>query len=92
MKDNLFQKKYTECHIFFKCSEKMVWKDGLIAPGHGSSVTIWKGGIFFPENIVFFPSTENEGGMTLLKKYTEIWYFLFDMFHAPLQKKKKKYT
>ena len=39
--------------------------------------------VFFPENMVFFPWTENERKMTFLKKYTETWYFLFDMFHAP---------
>ena len=27
--------------------------------------------VFFPQNIVFFPWTENEGGMTVLKRYTE---------------------
>ena len=43
--------------------------------------------VFFPENTVVFPRTRE---MTLLKKYTETWYFLFDVFHAPLQKKKKK--
>ena len=34
--------------------------------------------VFFPQNIVFFPWTENEGGMTVLKRYTETWYFLLD--------------
>ena len=33
--------------------------------------------VFFPENIVFFPWTENKGRMTFLKKYTETKYFLF---------------
>ena len=39
--------------------------------------------VFFPENMVFFPRTENERKMTFLKKYSETWYFVFDMFHAP---------
>ena len=45
--------------------------------------------VFFPpENTVFFRWTENEG-VIFLKKYTKTWYFLFDMFHAPLPKKSK---
>ena len=45
--------------------------------------------VFFTENMVFFPWMENDRGMTFPKKYMETWYFLFDMFHAALQKKKK---
>ena len=45
--------------------------------------------VLFPENMVFFPWTENERGVTFLKKYTETWYILFDMFHASLRKKIK---
>ena len=41
--------------------------------------------VFFPQNMVFFPWMENEGGMTFLKRYTEIWYFLLDIFHVVLQ-------
>ena len=43
--------------------------------------------VFFPENMVFFPGTDD-----LPKKYMETWYFLFDMFHAPLRKKNKLTT
>ena len=42
--------------------------------------------VFFPQNMVFFPWTENEGGMTFLKRYTETWYFPLDIFHVVLQK------
>ena len=61
-----------------------------IAPGHDIFCTIWKGGIFFPENMVFFPWTENERGVIFLKKYTETLYFLIDM--PPCKKKKKSKT
>ena len=44
---------------------------------------------FFPGNMVFFPWTKNERAVTFLKKYSETWYFLFDMFHASLLKKIK---
>ena len=46
--------------------------------------------VFFPENMVFFPWTESERKMTFLKKYTETWYFLFDMFQAPHPASRKK--
>ena len=46
--------------------------------------------VFFPENMVFFPWTENERKMTFLKKYTETWYFLFDMFPAPHPASRKR--
>ena len=74
--------------IFFKCFEKMLFSK-RIAPGYDLSCTIWKGGVFFPENLVFFPWMENKRGMTFLKKYTETWYILFDMFRAPLRIKIK---
>ena len=38
--------------------------------------------VFFPKNMLFFSWMENERGVTFLKKYTETWYFLFDMFPA----------
>ena len=44
---------------------------------------------FFPGNMVFFPWTKNERAVAFLKKYSETWYFLFDMFHASLLKKIK---
>ena len=48
--------------------------------------------VFFSGKHIFFPCTENERGMTFPGKYTETWYFLFDMFHAPLGRKKSKTT
>ena len=84
----IFLKKNTRKYdIYFKYSENMVFSK-RIAPGHDIFCTIWKGGIFFPENMVFFPWTENERGVIFLKKYTETWYFLIDM--PPCKKKKKK--
>ena len=45
--------------------------------------------LFFTKNMVFFPWMENGREMTFTKKYMETWCFLFDMFHAALQKKIK---
>ena len=91
MKDDLSQKNTRKYGIFFKCSEKMVFSKRT-EPGHDLSCTSWKGGIFFQKTCFFFPCTENERGMTFPEKYTETWYFLFDMFHAPLRRKKSKTT
>ena len=90
MKDDLSQKNTRKYDIFFKCSEKMVFPK-RIALGYDLSCTIWKGGIFFPVNVIFFPWTvnEREREMTFLKKYTGTWYFLFNMLHAPYQKEIK---
>ena len=71
----------------------MIWKDGLFKkdrPRGMIFLALSRKVVFFPENMVFFPWTENEGGMTFLKKYTETWYFLFDMFHAPLRNKNQR--
>ena len=65
--------------------------------GYDLFCTIWKGGIFSRKHGIF-PRTENERESerererekTFLKKYTETWYFLFDMFHARLSKKKSR--
>ena len=70
MKDDLSQKSTRKYDIFFKRSEKIIFSKRT-APGHDPSWTIWTGGIFFPKNMVFFPWTENERGVTFLKKYTE---------------------
>ena len=91
MKDDLSQKNTRKYGIFFKCSEKMVFSKRT-EPGHDLSCTSWKGGIFFQKTCFFFPCTENERGMTFPGKYTETWYFLFDMFHTPLRRKKSKTT
>ena len=84
----IFLKKNTRKYdIYFKYSENMVFSK-RIAPGHDIFCTIWKGGIFFPENVVFFPWTESERGVIFLKKYTETWYFLIDM--PPCKKKNQR--
>ena len=89
MKDDLSQKNTRKYDIFLKCSEKMDFskKDRAGAWSFLHYLERW---YFFPENMVFFPWTENEAGMTFLKKYTETWYFLFDMFHAPLRNKNQR--
>ena len=53
MKDDLFQKNTRKYDIFFRSSEKKVFSKRS-APGHDLSCIIWKDGIFFPENIIFF--------------------------------------
>ena len=47
--------------------------------------------VFFHRKNGIFSRTENkrERETTFLKKYTETWYFLFDMLHAPLPKRIK---
>ena len=75
-----FSKKYTEIW-FFECSEKM---DFSKRPRRDMIFLVLSGKlVFLPASMAFFPWTENERGMTFLKKYTETWYFLFDMFHTP---------
>ena len=86
IKYGLSQKKYTEIWYFLQ----MFWKDCLFKKdraGTWSFLHYLEWWYFFPKNMVFFPWAENERGMNLLKKYAETWYFLFDMFHAPLRKK-----
>ena len=58
MKDDLSQKITQKYDIFFKLSEKMVFSKRT-APGHDLSRVIWKDGIFFPENMIFFPWAES---------------------------------
>ena len=58
MKDDLSQKITQKYDIFFKLSEKMVFSKRA-APGHDLSRIIWKDGIFFPENMIFFPWAES---------------------------------
>ena len=103
MKDDLSQKNTR--------SEKKIqifWKDGLFKKYRAGTwyflyyLERW---YFLPENMVFFLWLEIERGMTFLKKYTETWYFLFDvfyliylifyfsifyLFHAPLQNKNQR--
>ena len=54
MKDDLFRKSTRKYDIFFRSSEKMVFSKRA-APGDDLSCIIWKDGIFFPKNTVFFP-------------------------------------
>ena len=88
MKDDLSQKNYMEIWYFFQ----MFWKDGLFEKDRAGiwSFLYYLGTWYcFPKNMVFFPWMENEIQMTFLKKYTETWYFLFNMFHVPPAKKIK---
>ena len=59
MKDDLSQKNTWKYDIFFKLSEKMVFPKRA-APAHDLSCIIWKDGIFFPENMIFFPWAGSE--------------------------------
>ena len=78
----IFLKKYTEIWYFLQ----MFWKDGLFEKDRAG---IWsflyyleRWGFFPPKTGYFFPGRKMTG-MIFLKKYTETWYFLFDMFHTP---------
>ena len=56
----IFLKKKTRKYdTFFKLSEKMIFPK-TVAPAHDLSFVIWKYGIFFPENMTFFPWAEGE--------------------------------
>ena len=77
MKDDLSQKNTWKYDIFFKYFEKVVFSK-RIAPGHDLSCTVWKGGIFSWKHRTFFLDGKREWD-NLPKKYTETWYFLFDM-------------
>ena len=89
LKDDLSKKKYTEIWYF----PQIIWKDCRFKKHRVErwsflySLERW---YFFPENVVFFPWTEDEGGVIFLKKYTETWYFLLIYSTLPCQKKKSK--
>ena len=93
MKDDLSQKNTQKYYIFFKPSEKMVFRKRA-ALGHDLSCIIWKDGIFPPKTCFF--SLGRKGEMTFLKKYMEIWYFLYtqtgvtNVTPRPTVKKKSK--
>ena len=77
----IFLKKYTEIWYFLQ----MFWKDGLFEKDRAG---IWsflyyleRWGFFPPKTGYFFPGRKMTE-MIFLKKYTETWYFLFDMFHT----------
>ena len=54
MKDDLSQKNTWKYDIFLKLFEKMVFSKRA-ALGLDLYCIIWKDGIFFPENLIFFP-------------------------------------
>ena len=71
----IFVKKNTRKYdIFFKCSEKMVFSKEIITLGYDLYCIIWKDGIFSRKHDI--SSLGRKRGMTFLKKYMEIWYFL----------------
>ena len=93
MKDDLSQKNTRKYDIFFKLSEKMVFPKRA-GPAHDPSCIIWKDGIFFPENMMFFLVGRNERRSFSGNTWT------YDIFcvdvrvlqtwcHAPLSKKIK---
>ena len=53
MEDDLLLKDTRKYDIFYKPSENMAFPKGA-APAHDLSCIIWKDGIFFPENMIFF--------------------------------------
>ena len=54
MKDDLSTVNTPKYDVFFKLSEKMIFSKKA-ALGHDLSCIIWKDGIFFPKNMIFFP-------------------------------------
>ena len=93
MKDDLSQKNTRKYDIFFKVSEKMVFSKRA-AQGHDLSCIIWKDGIFFPKNMIFFPWAGSER-RPFSRNH---WNMIFSVFTygcykrdvTPLCKKKKK--
>ena len=93
MKDDLSQKNTRKYNIFFKLSENMVFSKRA-ASAHNLFCIIWKDGIFFPENMIFFPWAESER-----RSFSEnTWKYeifcvhvrvLQTWHHAPLPKKSK---
>ena len=75
VKNVLSLKKYMEIWYILQ----MLWKDGLsekLALEHDLSYIIRKDGIFFPKKYdIFF--TDGKWKTIFLKKYVEIWYFLY---------------
>ena len=64
MKDDLSQKNTWKYDIFFELSKKMVFPKRAV-PAHDPSCIIWKDGIFFPENMIyFFPGQKVRGGLS----------------------------
>ena len=73
LKDDLPQNNTRKYDIFFKPSENMVFSKRA-APGPDFFCVIWKDGIFSRKHDIF--SLARKWGMTFLKKYVEMWYFL----------------
>ena len=93
MTGDLSEKIARKYDIFYKLSENMVFPKGA-TPAHDFSCIIWKDGIFFPENMIFFPWVESDtghsqeihGNMTL-SVYT---YGCYKRCATPLLQKKSK--
>ena len=93
----IFPKKNTRKYdIFFKLSEKMVFSKGA-TPRDDLSCIIWKNGIFFPENTIFFPWAGSERWPISRKTWK---YDIFRVHvrvlqtqcHAPLSKKNQRWS
>ena len=76
MKDDLSQKNTWKCDIFFKCTEK------IISPKKNHA-GIWSF-LYYVERWYFFFfwkydsfSSDGKWKMIFLKKYMEVWYFLY---------------
>ena len=95
MKDDLFQKNTRKYDILFGPPEKKVFSKRA-APGHDLSCIIWKDGIFFLENTIFFPWA----GISRWPLSRNTWkYNIFCVHgwvlqtwcHAPLPKKNQEW-
>ena len=96
MKDDLSQKNTRKYDIFFKLSEKMVFSKGA-TPRDDLSCIIWKNGIFFPENTIFFPWAGSERWPISRKTwkydiFREHVRVLQTQCHAPLSKKNQRWS
>ena len=96
IKDDLSQKNTRKYDIFFKLSEKMVFSKGA-TPRDDLSCIIWKNGIFFPENTIFFPWAGSERWPISRKTwkydiFREHVRVLQTQCHAPLSKKNQRWS
>ena len=74
MKDDLSQKNAWRYDIFFKCPKKMIFPKKFTLE-YNLSCIIWKDGIFSGKYDIF--SLDGNRKMIFLKKYMEIWCFLY---------------
>ena len=99
MKDNLSKKKIHE-NMIFSLNVLKRWSSQKGSSWDMIFFVLSGKVVFFSRKHGIFSRTENERESererererekTFLKKYTETWYFLFDMFHARLSKKKSR--